>query len=146
MPCILCYLNVQDCVDKTPSPVPILGQKNPVHAFASYFFKIHFDINILYFSIMLSHQNSVHISPLPHTYHMLCLTRLNTLQKYKKKKLRQKLLLTLVPHPFYYRWTVGLESPHWNMTPLNRLHSWPQCTSNSYPAPEILLLLRHKNK
>jgi len=66
--------NVHYCIHKRPPPVPILRQRNPVHASSSHFSKIHF--NIIFLSTPRSskspHQKPVCTCPVPHTRHMTC--------------------------------------------------------------------------
>ena len=65
-------------IHKSPPPVPILSQLDPVHTFTPHFLNIHLHIILpstpgspkWSLSLRFLHQNPVHNSPLPHTRHM----------------------------------------------------------------------------
>ena len=75
---ILCNSKVHSRSYKYRPPAPILSQLDPLHTPTSHFLKIHLNIFLLStpestkcsFSVRSSHQNTVYVSPLPHTCYM----------------------------------------------------------------------------
>jgi hypothetical protein len=78
IPRILWNPKVHYCIHKCPPPVSILSQPNQVHTATSHFLKIYLNIILSstsgspqwFLSLRFSHQNTVHVSLLPHPSYM----------------------------------------------------------------------------